>query len=163
VAQPQGVLPGARPAPHRLASRAPWARLGSPDPSPQSPRRSTCARAGRARRYVRRRSAVTTSGGDVCSSPGHYRTGGGDVVLSWQATCWLGADGGQRGRGHGPTLSPPRMCWWCNTPIPIVIIPAGINRCRRIKLLRRFSGSNLSHKIAVAPSGMSHLDIFRSI
>jgi hypothetical protein len=46
-----GALPGARPAPRRFASRAPWARLGSPDPSHQSPRRPSCARAGRARRY----------------------------------------------------------------------------------------------------------------
>jgi hypothetical protein len=32
-----GALPGARPAPRRFASRAPLARLGSPDPSHQSP------------------------------------------------------------------------------------------------------------------------------
>jgi hypothetical protein len=73
-----GVLPGARPAPRRFASRAPWARLGSPNPSPQSPRRSMCARAGRARRYVRRHSVVTTSGGTCAPPPVTTPQVGGD-------------------------------------------------------------------------------------
>ncbi len=42
-------------------------------------------------------------------------TTGEDVVLSWQATCWLGADGDG---GTWSILSLPRMCSRCNTPIP---------------------------------------------
>jgi hypothetical protein len=75
-----GVDPGARPAPHRFASRAPWARLGAPR-SLSSISASLFVRAGRSGPPPRRRrSAVTTSGGDVCSAPGHPPTppvGGG--------------------------------------------------------------------------------------
>jgi hypothetical protein len=58
----------ARASPLRFSGQ--WARLGSPDPSPRPPRRPTCARAGRAHCFVRRRSAVTTQGG-TCFPPGH--------------------------------------------------------------------------------------------
>ncbi len=120
-----GVLPSALPAPRRFASRAPWARLGSPDPSPQSTRRSTCARTGRARRYVRRRSAVTTSGEDVCSLPVTTPSGRG------RGGTWF-SPGKRRvgsmqmgdGAGRGPLLSLSRMRSRCSTPIPIVVRPS---------------------------------------
>ena len=73
-------------------------------------------------------------------------------VLPQQAPCWPGADGD--GVGLVPILSLPRMCSRCNTPIPIVIIPAGINRCRRMKLPHLLAVS-LSLAIAVAPTGLS--------
>ncbi len=87
-----GILHGARPAPRRSATRAPWARLRSPAPSPRPPgrwppprlvaslfgtrgparlpripsprptRRSTCARAGRA--------AATSADARRCSPQG---------------------------------------------------------------------------------------------
>ena len=52
AAPPPGLYPGSRPTPRRFASRASWARLGSLEPPHQSPRRPSCARAGRARRYA---------------------------------------------------------------------------------------------------------------
>ena len=73
-----GVSPGARPAPIRFALRDPWIPRF---PSPRPTRRSTCARAGRARRYVRRRSALFTSWGDarplLVTSPRLGGDGGG--------------------------------------------------------------------------------------
>ena len=57
---------------------------------------------------------------------------GGDVVLSWQATCWLGADGDGGDVVH--TLVAPDVLAVQHTN-PIVTVPAGANRCRRIKLL----------------------------
>jgi hypothetical protein len=66
---------------------------------------------------------------------------GGDVVLSWQATCWLGADGDGVDVVH--TLVAPDVLAVQYTN-PIVTIPAEINRCRRIKLLRRFTVSIVS-------------------
>ncbi len=47
--------------------------------SPRPTRRSTCARAGRARRYVRQRSAVITSRGGRALPPGHYLSPAGGV------------------------------------------------------------------------------------
>ncbi len=134
-------------------------RPGIPDPSPRSPRRPTCARAGRARCYVRRRSAVTTPGGDVCPSrspPPHWRGG------AWSSP-------GKRRvgpvlKGTEGDVDPYSRCPKCGFNVlvlqhsehtnPIITIPAGINRYRRITLLRRFTVS-LSRVIAVAPTGLS--------
>jgi hypothetical protein len=78
-----GASPGARPAPRRFALRDPRARPAPPDPFP-----STYVRACRSgRRYVRRRSAVFTSWGDVRSLPVTTPHQWGDVVLSRRAVC----------------------------------------------------------------------------
>jgi hypothetical protein len=120
-----GVSPGARPAPRRFALRDPWAPLGSPGSllttshqwgdvvpsrravrSPRPTRRSTCARPGQARRYVRRRSAVTTSRGDVRSLPvttSHQR---GDVVSLGERCALLDLRVDLRARGPvGPAAT----------------------------------------------------------
>ncbi len=82
-----GASPGARPAPRRFALRDPRPRPAPPDPFP-STYASVYVRACRSgRRYVRRRSAVFTSGGDVRSPPVTTSHQWGDVVLSRRAVC----------------------------------------------------------------------------
>ena len=85
----------AAPPPRSYPVRGPClaARHSGPVPSrravcsPRPTRRSTCARAGRARRYVRRRSAVITSRGDVRCLPVTTSHQQGDVVPSRRAMC----------------------------------------------------------------------------
>jgi hypothetical protein len=82
-----GASPGARPAPRRFALRDPRARPAPPDPFP-STYASIYVRACRSgRRYVRRRSAVFTSRGDVRSLPVTTSHQWGDVVPSRRAVC----------------------------------------------------------------------------
>ena len=74
-------------APRRFALRDPRARPAPPDPFP-STYASVYVRACRSgRRYVRRRSAVFTSRGDVRSLPVTTSHLWGDVVLSRRAAC----------------------------------------------------------------------------
>ena len=82
-----GASPGARPAPRRYALRDPRPRPAPPDPLP-STYASIYVRACRSgRRYVRRRSAVFTSRGDVRSLPVTTSHQWGDVVPSRRAVC----------------------------------------------------------------------------
>jgi hypothetical protein len=110
-----GVLPGARPAPRRFALRA---RGPGSDP-PILDLRVPYVHAGRSGPHLRpwTLSCDHPRGGRVSllvTTPPLGRDGG-DVVPSWQLTCWLGADGDG---GTWSILSLPRMCSRCNTPIP---------------------------------------------
>ena len=57
--------------------------------------------------------------------------------------------------GLGPVLSLSRMRSRCGTPTQLFFAPAGANRCRRIKLLRRPTVSPLSLATVVAPTALS--------
>ncbi len=113
---------------------------------------------GWVRRVRRRRSAVTTpwgDGGDGMFLHGHVlplsRGGGtgGDIVPP-STQMKPGADGGGGGTG---SLFPCALMSSRFTP-PIVTIPAGINRWRLVKLLRRRTVS-LSSVVTDAPSRFS--------